>query len=64
MGLTKAEIPKYWTKRAQDYDRRRWWGPGPRKACWQFSQEVQWARTIYLEPSPAGSMVYEKGGKA
>ena len=35
--------------------------PGPRKACWQFSQEVQGAQTIYLEPSPAGSMVYEKG---
>lgn len=35
--------------------------PGPRKACWQFSQEVQRARTIYLEESPAGSMVYEKG---
>ena len=28
MGLTKAEIPNYWTTRAQDYDRRRWWGPG------------------------------------
>jgi len=36
--------------------------PGPRQACRDFSQEVHGARLIYLELSPAGSMVYEKEG--
>lgn len=34
--------------------------PGPRRACAEFSKTVQDAAAIYLEQSPAGSMVFEK----
>lgn len=28
MGLTRDEIRNYWTRRAEVYAQRRWWGPG------------------------------------
>lgn len=36
--------------------------PGPRGACAEFTRITEDAARVYLEPSPAGSMVYVKEG--
>jgi len=36
--------------------------PGPRKACAEWGKDLADIANVYLEPSPTGSMVYEKRG--